>query len=87
MTEGKEILAGFNAGYIIEKHQPELFKQLENAIEKVELPFFESFIEGGKEYSKERAKTKFLNELKKDFTQPPSYKDYSKEDIDIDPEI
>ncbi|NET36487.1 MAG: hypothetical protein F6K19_31400, partial [Cyanothece sp. SIO1E1] len=44
MDADQEILEGFNAGYIIEKHRPELAKQLVAAVEGVEVPFVEGFV-------------------------------------------
>lgn len=64
MDEGKEILEGFNAGYVIEKHRPELAKQLVSAVEGVELPFVEGFVAGSQEYTKERTQMKTISKLR-----------------------
>lgn len=62
----KDLTAGFNAGYILEKHQPELAKQLVEGIETAEVPFIEGFIAGSKESILEREKTrsKVVSKLK-----------------------
>lgn len=64
MDEGKEVLEGFNAGYLIEKHRPELAKQLVSAVDGVDMPFIQGFVEGSKEYSKERKRIKVVDKLK-----------------------
>ena len=64
MDEGKEILEGFNAGYIIEKHRPDVAQQLVKVIEGVELPFVEGFVAGTEEYAKERTRAKSISRLK-----------------------
>ena len=64
MDEDKEMLEGFNAGYIIEKHRPELAKQLVSAVEGVEIPFVEGFVAGSKEYAKERTQSKVISKLR-----------------------
>ena len=63
MDTGKEILEGFNAGYLIEKHRPELNKQLVNAVEGVEMPFIEGYVEGSNEYAKERTRSKNISKI------------------------
>jgi hypothetical protein len=42
MSEEKDLVEGFNAGYIIEKHRPELAKQLLSAVDGVELPLLKA---------------------------------------------
>ncbi len=64
MDADKEILEGFNAGYIIEKHRPELAKQLVAAVEGVEVPFVEGFVAGSQEYAKERTQMKTISKLR-----------------------
>ena len=53
-NESKDILEGYNAGYIIKQKTPELFKQLQESLKDVDLPFFNAFEEGGKEYTQEK---------------------------------
>lgn len=64
MDGGQEILEGFNAGYVIEKHRPELAQQLVTAVEGVELPFMEGFVAGSQEYAKERTQSKTIAKLR-----------------------
>jgi hypothetical protein len=64
MNEDKDLLEGFNAGYIIEKHRPALSQELQKAVEGVELPFVEGFVAGAEEYSIERNKLKAIEILK-----------------------
>lgn len=64
MSEEKDLVEGFNAGYIIEKHRPELAKQLLSAVDGVELPFVEGFVAGSQEYAKERTRMKTISKLR-----------------------
>ncbi len=80
MSEINDIVDGFNAGYIIQQNRPEIFKQLENVLNEVELPFFDAFVKGGIESKEERLKTIMLG---KDIGSP-SLETPNKEDIDID---
>lgn len=84
MSELKDIVDGFNAGYVIRKEKPLLYEQLNHAINDVDLPFFESFIKGGEELTTEQLKqlmskdsisidkTKSLDKISpsKDLTEP-----------------
>lgn len=87
MTEAeKEKLEGFNTGYIIDKHRPELAQQLVEGISKSEDPFVEGFIAGSKESVKERAQTRSkgiarLRGLSKDRIPKPT-KDREKDSKD-----
>lgn len=86
MDEGKELLEGFNAGYVIEKHRPALAKQLVTAVEGVELPFMEGFVAGTQEYAKERTQSKTiakLREASKGSISRPT-KDKGKDDMSMD---
>lgn len=56
MSDVKDVLDGFNCGYIIRNRKPELYKQLVQQVDEVDLPFFTSFKDGGKEYEKELIK-------------------------------
>jgi hypothetical protein len=70
MDEEKDLLEGFNAGYIIEKHRPYLAQQLVKSVEGVELPFAEGFIAGTEEYAKERSRNKIIERMKRGFKPP-----------------
>lgn len=54
----KEKLEGFNAGYIIEKHRPELAKQLVEGLDGVDVPFIKGFVAGSNEFSLERNRSR-----------------------------
>ena len=69
----KDRLEGFNAGYLIEKHKPELSQKLVNGLDGVEVPFIEGFIAGSKEFVQER-------ELKKSISVSKEH-GYGKEEI------
>lgn len=88
MDEAKEILEGFNAGYILREHRPELSKQLESSLGEVELPFFEGFISGGREFTKEQTKSKnisrFIKTLRESIPKPPKSKGRSNKGVDKD---
>ena len=90
MDEGKEILEGFNAGYLIEKHRPALAKQLVSAVEGVEVPFVEGFVAGSQEYVKERTQAKTIAKLREaskgsiPFPTKGKDKDVDEKGIEID---
>lgn len=69
MDAEKDIVEGFNAGYLIEKYKPELARELVKSLSDVELPFAEGFVSGSKEYSKERGRSKLRKGYK---IHPPS---------------
>ncbi len=89
MEKDQELIEGFNAGYIIEKHRPELAKQLVENIDEVELPYVEGFLAGTIQFSQERelAKSKTISKLKsfaKDrISKPNKSKDDKEFEIDI----
>ena len=89
MDEGKEILEGFNAGYLIEKHRPALAKQLTKAVEGVEVPFIEGFIAGSEEYAKERIQAKTIAKLREASkgSAPFPAKDKGKDDPEIEKDM
>ncbi|GAB5552860.1 MAG: hypothetical protein Sapg2KO_24510 [Saprospiraceae bacterium] len=68
MNQNKEILEGFNAGYLLEKHDPALAKQLNEAVSEVGEDFFQAFIEGRKEFIKDKSRSKLFKQLEKDFS-------------------
>ena len=82
MSEEKELIAGFNAGYLIEQHNPKLAKQLTEAVSKVEEDYFQGFIQGSEEYSKERSRLKLLGKLRGDLTRPNRSSKKHKKDKD-----
>ncbi len=81
MSEIKDIIDGFNSWYIIQQKKPDLYKQLEDVLNEVKLPFFDAFIKGGIECNEEKLKSLMLD---KDISFP-SKESPSKEEIE--PEI
>ena len=81
MDGSKEMTEGFNAGYLIEKHRPELAQQLVKSVEGVELPFIEGFVAGSQEYAKERTRSKIISKLR-DSTGIPSPPSKNKDNRD-----
>ncbi len=68
--ENNDLVEGFNAGYMIEQHRPELASQLVQSLghesNKGKEPFTEGFIKGNEESLKERqiTKSKSISKLK-----------------------
>lgn len=60
-------LKGFNSGYILAKHTPEIYAVIENGIEP-KSDYLEGFVSGGKQYEMEKhSPTKHHNkEISKD---------------------
>ena len=63
MNELKDIREGFNTGYIIQQHRPEIFKIIESSTKDVELPFFDAFKKGGETFTKDKIKSLLLDNL------------------------
>ena len=55
MTEEQYIQKGFNHGYQLQKHQPELAQQLQQGFADKNTPYAQGFTAGSQEYSKEKA--------------------------------
>lgn len=58
MTEEEQIQKGFNHGYQLQKHQPELAKTLQEGFQDKKAPYALGFIAGSQEYVLETEKTK-----------------------------
>lgn len=90
MEHDQDLIEGFNAGYIIEKHRPELAKQLVGGLEGVDVPFAEGFVAGSNQSLKdrERIKSKTISKLKsfsKDrIPKPTKSKDKDDKGFEID---
>lgn len=56
----KNYTKGFNAGYLLEKHEPELIKQIMAAPQGKENDYFTGLQDGKKQYDKE----KFITQMK-----------------------
>ncbi len=65
MATGQIIQKAFNAGYLVEKHLPQLSKMLVKGFQDKSGPFAEGFIAGSKECAKEKTvgMSKFLERL------------------------
>lgn len=72
MATGRIIQKAFNAGYLVEKHLPQLSKVLVKGFQDKSGPFAEGFIAGSQECVKERTlgKSKFLERLKGNLGKP-----------------
>jgi hypothetical protein len=81
--EERDMLDGFNAGYILEEHRPELSQRLVESVDGVELPFVQGFVAGSQEYAKEREqlRSKSISRLK-DSAQPRTPKPIKEKDKD-----
>lgn len=89
MATGQIIQKAFNAGYLIEKHLPQLSKLLVRGFQDKSSPFAEGFIAGSHEMAKERdrSKSRFLERLKENFDKPaaPNHsKDRGDKEMEID---
>lgn len=58
MTEEQHIQKGFNAGYQLQKHNPDLAKQMQKGFSFQEHPYAKAFASGRKEYVKEQSNEK-----------------------------
>lgn len=54
MDHQKDIIKGFNNGYMLEKHNPELARKLLNGFTDKEHPYVQGFTSGVREFAKER---------------------------------
>jgi hypothetical protein len=85
-TSEKNYQKGFNEGYIITKHLPELSDQLSQI--KNETPRIDGFKDGRNEFFQEKAKERMGHFLKKDQSQEgdksikPAKQKESKDDLD-----
>ncbi len=82
MASNDPIVEGFNAGYVIEKHHPEISKQLNNAVAEIEDEFFEGFVAGSQQYAKERTQTKTNSKLREASRNIPRPTQRSKDNRD-----
>jgi hypothetical protein len=89
MEKEDQMLKGFNAGYTIQKYEPELAKELMANLDGVEEDYIKGFLAGAKEYQleKELERSDLFPGMDEDFHQGFSEKDVDKErdepDIDI----
>ena len=64
MAEQDQLVEGFNAGYILEKHRSELAQQISKAVGAVEEEFYQGFVAGSQQYIKERTQSKTIGKLR-----------------------
>jgi hypothetical protein len=87
MAKVPVIQKAFNAGYLLEKHQPQLAQQISKGLQNPKSEFAEGFSAGRKQVEMERSqnKSKFLEKLKAEFGVPSKPKSKNKDkDIDIE---
>ncbi|NET35906.1 MAG: hypothetical protein F6K19_28410 [Cyanothece sp. SIO1E1] len=92
MEASDKIAKGFNAGYLLQKFEPELAKILLPSLEGVESPFFEGFADGAKHcvIEQEIEKSDIFPGMDEDIDLDISDKDIEqdmdlgKDDFDID---
>ncbi len=92
MKNDDQILEGFNDGYIIQKHEPELANQMMGNLDELDGPYMKGFVAGAKEYQleKELDKSNLFPGMDEGFHQDFSNKDLDKDrdredkDLDID---
>ncbi len=58
MTEEDYIQKGFNHGYQLQKHRPELAKTIQDGFADKQAPYAQGFSAGRQEYSNEKSKEK-----------------------------
>ena len=75
------MIKGFNAGYILQKHNPELAKEIRSNLERVNEPYVQGFLAGAKEYEveMEREKSQLFPGMEEGFDQ-----DFSDLDLGLD---
>jgi len=87
MKEEKEIQDGFNAGYLIAKHLPDLSGKLQKGLASKEDDFAKGFMAGAKEFTGEASKPRTRNydvrHLAKDPKSPEKGKNKDKYERDI----
>lgn len=67
----EELASGFNAGYIIQKHRPDLANSLAEVVNAEADDFFQGFVAGSQQYAKERAQSKTVSRLRDTARQIP----------------
>lgn len=89
MKTNQVIQKAFNAGYLLEKHLPQLSKVLVKGFQSSEHPYVQGFVAGSGEMSKERSqnKSRFLDRLKDNFGSKPQGKTKDRGDREMDIEI
>ena len=60
----QELAKGFNAGYIIQKHRPDIADSLTEAVRDKHDEFFQGLVAGSDQYAKERSQSKTISKLR-----------------------
>ena len=55
----KDIIKGFNQGYMLHKHRPELAEKLVKGMEGQKSDYIAGFVKGSEEWQKEKSKDKY----------------------------
>lgn len=92
MEASDKLTKGFNAGYLLQKFEPELAKVLLASLEGVEVPYIQGVLAGAKQMiiEKELEKSDIFPGMDEDYDLDISDKDLDqdldmgKEDLDID---
>lgn len=89
MTANQITQRAFNAGYLVEKHLPQLSKLLVKGFKGSEHPYVKGFVAGSSEMVKERGqnKSKFLEKLKAEFGAERKTKGKSRDDKEMEIDI
>ncbi len=82
MEQEKDIIEGFNAGYILKSQKPELFEQLKSSLKDSNSEYFKAFNEGAETYEQEKAMELLKTGIKSLDHKPPS-----KDNLDLDIEV
>lgn len=77
MNHEDQHLEGFNDGYIIQQHEPELANQMMANLDEVDEPYMKGFVAGAKEYLMEK-------ELEKSLRFPGMDEHYGQDFSDMD---
>ena len=67
----QELARGFNAGYIIQKHRPDIADGLTEVVKDNQDEFFQGLVAGSEQYAKERAQSKTISKLRDTARQIP----------------
>ena len=81
MSDLKDIKEGFNTGYIIQQHRPEIFKIIKDSTKDTNLAFFQAFKKGGETFTKDKLKSLLLDNL------PSNSHTSTKDNPDLDIEM
>ena len=89
MATDQIIQRAFNAGYLVEKHLPQLSKLLVKGFQDSKNPYAQGFIAGSNEFSKEKtvSKSRFLERLQEKYGDTKRDKGKKRDDREMDIDI